>query len=187
VRQVTVDTHISAPREDVFDFVADLAGRPAYTDHYLEDYRLARVNPVGKGAAARFRLKAPLASEYAELQIKEADRPRRIVEEIKVGRRGRNRSVAVYDFSRESPSLTRVALTTYSEPATSIDRLKEIGAAWWIRRRTKTALERLRMIFEEPPSEPLKRATIAGYEAAKAARFGAHTGMDPARAPRQGS
>ncbi len=29
MRQVTVDVHISAPREDVFDFVADLAGRPA--------------------------------------------------------------------------------------------------------------------------------------------------------------
>ena len=43
VRQVTVDTHISAPREQVFDFVTDLAGRPAYTDHYLDDYRLARV------------------------------------------------------------------------------------------------------------------------------------------------
>jgi uncharacterized protein YndB with AHSA1/START domain len=187
VRQVTVDIHISAPREDVFDFVADLAGRPAYTDHYLHDYRLARVNPVGLGAAARFRLKAPMAKEYAELQIKEADRPRRIVEEIRFGRRGRNRSVAVYEFSREAPGLTRVELTTYSEPATPVDRLKEIGAAWWIRRRTKTALERLRMIFEQPPTEPLRRATIAGYESAKAARFGAHTGMDPARAPRQGS
>ncbi len=187
MRQVTVDTHISAPREDVFDFVADLAGRPAYTDHYLHDFRLARVNPVGLGAAARFRLKAPMAKVYAELQIKEADRPRRIVEEIKYGRRGRNRSVAVYEFSREAPGLTRVELTTYSEPATPIDRLKEIGAAWWIRRRSKTALDRLRMIFEQPPAEPLRRATIAGYESAKAARFGAHTGMDPARAPRQGS
>ena len=187
MRQVTVDTYISAPREDIFDFVADLAGRPAYTDHYLGDYRLARVNTVGVGAAARFRLKAPMASEFAELQIKESDRPRRIVEEIRYGRRGRNRSVAVYEFSREAPGLTRVELTTYSEPATPVDRLKEIGAAWWIRRRTKTALERLRMIFEEPPGEPLKRATIAGYEAAKAARFGVHTGMDPAHAPRQGS
>ncbi len=42
MRQVTVHTTISAPREQVFDFIADLAGRPAYTDHYLDDYRLAR-------------------------------------------------------------------------------------------------------------------------------------------------
>jgi uncharacterized protein YndB with AHSA1/START domain len=187
VRQVTVSSHISAPREEVFDFVADLAARPAFTDHFLDDYRLARVNPVGEGAAARFRLKAPLTSEYAELQVKEVDRPRRIVEELRVGRRGRTRSVAVYDFSVEPGGVTRVELTSYSEPATIADRLKEIGAAWWVRRNTRAALERLRKVFEEPPAAPLKRATIAGFEPAKAPRFGAPAGMDPARAPRQGS
>jgi uncharacterized protein YndB with AHSA1/START domain len=185
VRQVTVSTVISAPREQVFDFVCDLAGRPAYTDHFMRDYRLARVDPVGPGAAARFQLRAPLAKEYAELTIMEADRPWRIVEEIRVGRRGRNRSVAVYEFVVEGGGVTRVELTTYSEPATIIDRVKELGAASWIRRQTKKALERLRLIFEEPPRGELKRATIAGYEPAKAPRFGAHTGMDPSRAPRQ--
>jgi uncharacterized protein YndB with AHSA1/START domain len=184
VRQVTVSTVISAPRERVFDFVCDLAGRPAYTDHYMRDYRLARVDPVGQGAAARFRLRAPLANEYAELEIKEVDRPRRIVEELKVGRRGRNRAVAVYDFIQESGGMMRVELTTYAEPATMVDRIKQIGVAGWMRRQTKQALERLRLIFEDPPEGELKRATIAGYEPAKAPRFGAHTGMDPSRAPR---
>jgi uncharacterized protein YndB with AHSA1/START domain len=185
VRQVTVSTVISAPREQVFDFVCDLAGRPAYTDHFMRDYRLARVDPVGRGAAARFQLRAPLAKEYAELQITEADRPRRIVEEIRVGRRGRNRSVAVYEFIVDAGGTTRVELTTYSEPATPVDRLRQVGAAGWVRRQTKKALERLRMIFEEPPRGELKRATIAGYEPAKAPRFGAHTGMDPSRRSRQ--
>src|ERR687890_1588553 len=179
MREVTVSTIISAPREDVFDFVCDLASRPAFTDHFMDDYRLARVQPVGVGAAARFKLDFPLANEYAELTITEADRPRRIVEELRVGRRGRNRSVAVYDFTPESGGSTRVELTTYSEPATPVDRLKELGAAGWMRRQTKMALRRLRRIFEEPGDRPLARATIAGYDAAKAARFGAHTGMDP--------
>ena len=185
MREVTVSAVISAPREQIFDFVCDLAARPAYTDHFMRDYRLARVNPVGVGAAARFQLRAPFAKEYAELQVTEVDRPRRIVEQIRVGRRGRNRSVALYDFIVEGGGTTRVELTTYSEPATRIDRLKEIGAAGWMRRQTRKALDRLRMIFEEPPRGDLKRATIAGYEPAKAARFGAHTGMDPSRAPRQ--
>lgn len=183
VRQVTVSIVITAPREQIFDFVCDLAARPAYTDHFMRDYRLARVNPVGVGAAARFQLKAPLAKEYAELQITEADRPRRIVEELAIGRRGRNRSLAVYDFSIESPGVTRVELTTFSEPATPIDRVKEIGAHGWLRRQTSKSLNRLRMIFEEPPKGELKRATIAGYEPDKAARFGVATGADPARAP----
>jgi uncharacterized protein YndB with AHSA1/START domain len=183
VRQVTVSIVISAPRERVFDFVSDLAGRPAYTDHYMHDYRLARANPVGEGAAARFRLRAPLAKEYAELQITEVDRPREIVEEVRYGRRGRNRSLAVYDFSPEGGGVTRVELTTWSEPATPIDRLKELGAAGWMRRQTRKALERLRMIFEEPPDGELKRATIAGFEPAKAPRFGLRAGVDPSRAP----
>ena len=181
MRRVTVHTSISAPREEVFDFVADLASRPAYTDHYLDDYRLARAKSSGLGAAARFLIKAPLAKEYAELTITEYDRPRRIVEEVRVGRLGRNRSVAVYEFLAEPAGVTRVELTTYSEPATPIDRIRQIGAAAWIKRKTKTALERLRVIFEEPPSEPLPRATLAGYEPLKAARFGAHTGADPGR------
>jgi hypothetical protein len=82
----------------------------------------------------------------------------------------------------EAAGLTHVELTTYSEPATLIDRLKEAGGARWLRRQTRTALERLRMVFEEPPPGELKRATVAGYEPQKAPRFGAPTGADPARA-----
>jgi uncharacterized protein YndB with AHSA1/START domain len=185
VREVTVSTVISAPREQIFDFVCDLAGRPAYTDHFMRDYRLARVNPVGVGAASRFQLRAPFAKDYAELQITKVDRPRRIVEEVRVGRRGRNRSLAVYDFTPEGPSVTRVELTTFSEPATLVDRLRQLGAAGWVRRQTRKALERLRMIFEEPPNGDLKRASIAGFDPDKAPRFGVHAGMDPARAPRR--
>ena len=184
MREVSVSAIISAPREEVFDFVADLAARPTFTGHFMDDYRLARVQPVGVGAAARFKLDAPLANEYAELTITKADRPRQIIEEIRYGRRGRNRSVAVYDFSRESGSVTRVELTTFSEPATIVDRLKEIGAAGWLKRKTNRALDRLRMVFEEPDRVKLKRATIAGYEPEKAARFGGYAGMDPARRSR---
>jgi uncharacterized protein YndB with AHSA1/START domain len=184
MREVTVSTIISAPREQIFDFVADLAARPSFTDHFMDDYRLARVQPVGVGAAARFKLDAPLANDYAELTITKADRPRQIIEELRVGRRGRNRSVTVYDFTREAANVTRVELTTFSEPATTIDRIRELGAAGWVKRQTRKSLERLRRIFEEPDRVELKRATIAGYEPDKAARFGGYAGMDPARQSR---
>lgn len=181
MRQVTVSKSISAPREEIFDFVADLGGRPAYTDHYLKDYRLARANPHGVGAAARFRMDAPMGSEYVELTIVELERPRRIVEELRIGRRGRSRAVAVYDLVQEAGGLTRVDLTTLSDPATPIDALRQLGAARWTKRQTRMALERLRMIFEEPPGKPLARTSVAGYEPLKAARFGTRTGTDPSR------
>ena len=177
MRQVTVNIVISAPREQIFDFVADLSRRPAYCDHYLKDYRLARANPVGKGAAARFLLDGPVFNERADLAIVEVNRPRRIVEEGRVGIRGRSRLIAIYDFVPEG-SATRVELTTYSEPKTAVDRLRQRGAHRWIRRQSKKALVRLRKIFEEPQDRALPRASIAGYDPAKAPRFGAHV---PAR------
>src|SRR3954468_4194842 len=164
MRPVTVRKHIAAPREQVFDFVSDLAARPAYSDHYLDDYRLARPNPVGKGASARFLVTAPFAQQYAELQVRESDRPRRIVEAIKVGRLGRNRSLAVYEFVQEAGRLTYVGLTLLSEPANPLEAVRQYLARGWIRRNAAKSLERLRMIFEEPSDQPLRRATIAGWE-----------------------
>lgn len=177
MRQVTVHTVISAPREEVFDFVADLSLRPAYCDHYLRDYRLARVNPRGVGAAARFRLDGPLAKEWADIEIKQCDRPRQIVEEGHVGRFNRSRLVAVYDFTPEAGGATRVELTTYSEPKTLVDRIKQAGAGRWIARKTRKSLERLRRIFEERPAGELPHATIAGNDPGKAPRFGDHVPM----------
>jgi hypothetical protein len=54
-----------------------------------------------------------------------------------------------------------------------------------MRRKTRVALDRLRTIFEEGSEKPLPRASIAGYEPSKAARFGGPTGLDPAK-PRPG-
>jgi len=174
MQEVTVSALISAPREELFDFVVDLSNRPSYADHYLKDFRLARANPVGKGAAARFLLDAPVFSERGELSIVEANRPRRIVEEGRVGRLGRSRLVAVYDFTAEAGGSTRVELTTYGEPKTVLDRFKQRGAHRWMRRQTKKALERLRKIFEEPGGEERARVGIAGEEPWRAPRFGAH-------------
>ncbi len=172
MRQVNVGTVISAPREEVYDFVLDMSLRPSYCDHYLKDFRLSRANPVGLGAAASFRLDAPVFSDRGEIAIVVANRPRQIAEEGRVGRRGRSRTVAIYDFIREGPRTTRVELTTYSDPTTFVDRFKQRRAHRWIRRQTKKALERLRRIFEEPHAEKPLRARVAGWEGAKAPRFG---------------
>lgn len=174
MREVTVSAVISAPRERLFDFVVDLSNRPAYADHYLKDFRLARANPVGKGAAARFLLDGPVFSERGEIAIVEASRPRRIVEEGRVGRLGRSRLVAVYDFIPQAGGVTRVELTTFGEPKTALDRFKQRGAHRWMRRQTKKALDRLRRIFEEPEDSERAHVGMAGYEPWKAPRFGAH-------------
>lgn len=174
MRPVIVKTVISAPREEVFDLIADLSRRVAWTDHYTDDHRLARVNPVGLGAAIRYRVKPPLQPrQYVELSIVKVDRPRRIVEEGRLGRIGRTRMQAVYDLI-EDGSATTVELTSWTEPGIRFDAFKEsFGIRRWLRRNTRASLARLRMVFEEPQRAPLAQVTIAGHEPAKNPRFGA--------------
>lgn len=172
---MTVHTVISAPREEIFDLIADLSRRPAWTDHWLGEFRLARANPVGLGAAARFVVRPPLRPRmWAEISIAEVDRPRRLVEAGRIGRIGRSGFTAVYELSSAGAGATRVSLTTWTDPGHPMDRLKEaVGARGWLRRKTKKALGRLRRVFEDPPKGELARVTVAGYEPMKKARFGA--------------
>jgi hypothetical protein len=102
------------------------------------------------------------------------------VEEGRIGRFGRSRLLAVYEFTAEAGG-TRVELTTLSDPGALADRLKQTGVHRWIRRQTSTALQRLRLIFEEPPKGELARSSVAGYDAYKSPRFGTPAGSDPAR------
>jgi hypothetical protein len=173
VRPVTSRVTISAPRQEIFDFVADVANRVAFCDHYLKDFRLTRVNSYGVGAGAAFVIDSPLFPLRAEFQIVQMDAPRLIVEQGRIGRWGRTPGWAEWRFVDEHGH-TEVELTVWSEPATKLDAFKEaLGARGWLKRQTRASLKRLRAIFEEERSRPLARATIAGYEPLKAARFGA--------------
>ena len=171
---VTVEAYISAPREELYDFVADLGARPGWCDHFMKDFRLASPRTHGRGAAARYLLEAPANRTYVESAIVEAERPQLIVEATHGGRGGRTKGEMDWEFSRQGRSLTRVQLTIVAEPGTPRDHVKAaLGTQRWLRRQSRTALERLRVIFEERPEGPLPRATVAGFEPLKAPRFGA--------------
>lgn len=172
---ISVHTFISAPREEVFDLIGDMAARVAFADHLMRDFHLTTARSTGVGAAARFRLDIPLRrATWAETGIVEADRPHRIAEEGHSGRLGKTRTTTVYELTPHAGGVTRVELTFGSEPGDWVERLREgLGARRWMRRQQRKALDRLRRIFEERHEGPLPRATIAGYEPLKAARFGA--------------
>ncbi len=171
---VTAHTVISAPRDEVFAFLADMAGRVAWTDHYLLDFHLTRPRSSGVGAAARFRIDAPRSGTWGEAMIAEIDPPRRLREEGRLGRLGRVRCFWDYELERAGSGGTRVELTFSTAPATRIDAFKEsFGARGWYRRQVRTSVDRLRQVFEDEADRPFARATVSGYEPLKAARFGA--------------
>jgi uncharacterized protein YndB with AHSA1/START domain len=173
---VRVHTFISASREDVFDLLADVAGRPSWTDHYMRDLRLQSPRADGVGAAVRYRLDAPFHSHWMESEVVEADRPRRVIEATRGGHGGKIRGEVAYELTPQGRGLTRVDMTVWTEGGTPRERLKErLGFRRWLRRQSKIALERLRMVFEEASDAPLARATVAGWEPARGPRFGTST------------
>lgn len=163
---------ISAPREAVFEFINDMAGRVAWMDHFLTDYRLTRVAPAGVGAGASFLIDSPLFPLRAEYQIVEAEAPRRLVERGRIGRWGRTTGWTEWELADNYGS-TELTVTVWTEPGIRWDAIKEgLGARPWLRRQVSVSLRRLRRIFEEQPDRPLARAAVAGYEPLKAARYG---------------
>jgi uncharacterized protein YndB with AHSA1/START domain len=163
---------ISAPREELFAFVNDMANRVSWMDNLLQDYRLTRVHSVGVGAGAAFKIDAPFFPLRAEFQIVKVEPPRLIVEQGRIGRWGRTTGWTEWEFADYHGS-TEVTVTVWSEPGIRWDGVKEsFGARPWLKRQMRGSLKRLRMIFEERPDRPLARATVAGYEPLKAARYG---------------
>jgi len=159
---VTVSIVVDRPRELVFDYLQDIANHPEFTDHYLVDWRLTRIDSVGRGAGARFRVKVPGARfAWGDVTFVEVDRPRRIVEVGRTGKGNRVRTLGVYELAPAANDATRVRFTLQTMPATLSDRLAEaLGARRWLSRKNRRALRRLRSILETGEGRG-RRVTVA--------------------------
>lgn len=156
---VTIDR---AP-EEVYDYLYDVANHAEFTDHYLKDFRLTREDSLGPGAGARFRVDAPLNRfSWADVTVSEAERPRRIVQRGRTGKFNRIRLVSDYALEPlAGGASTRLTLTTETEPPRLVsDKIMELLARRWFKRKQAKAVKRLRSILEED-SERGTRATIA--------------------------
>jgi uncharacterized protein YndB with AHSA1/START domain len=170
VDPLTVSTVISAPREVVFDYLEDIASHPEFTDHFLRDWNLTRMNSVGRGAGARFRIAAPGARfNWAEVTFAEVERPSRIVEVGRSGKNNRIRTLGIWQLDPGPAGATRVSFTLQTWPAKLSDRLMEsFGSRGWLRRKHQRALTRLRAILEQDPATSARaarrgeRVTVAG-------------------------
>lgn len=162
---VTVSVIVDRPREQVFDYLQDIANHHQFTDHYLRDWHLTRIDSVGRGAGARFRVKVPPpASRFAwgDVTFVEVQRPHRIVEAGRTGKANRVRTLGVYELAPAAGGTTRVQFTIETRPATLSDRLLEsFGARGWTRRQNARAMRRLRAILENE-HRPSSRIAVAG-------------------------
>jgi uncharacterized protein YndB with AHSA1/START domain len=159
---ISAEIEIDLPRERVFAALADLALRPAFTDHFLTDFRLTRIDATGVGAGARFRVDAPLRKVWMDTAIVALEEPFRIVEKGAGGRNNRIPSHTVWELKEAPGSLTAVRLSHWTEPP-HVDRALELlsAASVWQQRGRREALRRLRDLLESdrPTAE---RVAVAG-------------------------
>jgi uncharacterized protein YndB with AHSA1/START domain len=162
VRPFTTTVTIDAPRERVFDYLADVANHAEFSDHYLKDFRLERLNSSGVGAAASFKL-ALGSSQWGEMVIASLERPYRIVLLGQTGRIGRVKTRGVYTLTPYGNDMTQLAYEASSTPATKGDELRAaLGGRVWLKRQSRRALRRLAKVLEEgPPSRQAARAAAA--------------------------
>jgi uncharacterized protein YndB with AHSA1/START domain len=160
---VTVSTVISAPREQVFDYLQDIANHSEFTDHYLVDWHLTREDSVGLGAGARYRVKAPgNRFSWGDSTFTEVTVPQRIVETGRTGKANRIRTLGIYELSPAPGGATRVQFRLETEARVLSDRLMEaLGGRSWLKRKNVKAMRRLRSIIERGDGRG-ERVTVAG-------------------------
>jgi uncharacterized protein YndB with AHSA1/START domain len=161
---VTVSVKIGRPREDVFAYLADVANHAEFSDHYLEQFRLTRIDSVGRGAGARFRLRTPFQRfSWADMTFSVVEPPHRIVAVGRGGKFNRIQTTAIWTLDVAPGGGTEVEYMIESEPVFPTDRLVEAvsGQRRWFKRRLRKAMSRLQAILEENEDRGA-RATVAG-------------------------
>lgn len=157
---VSAEITIDAPREQVYAIVADLAMRPAFCNHFLEHFRLQRIESRGVGAAARFFLDAPLFPIWMETVITEVEAPYLLLERGRGARIDRMAAGTGWELVESAGTTTDVTVSFWTEPDHALDKIKDrLGSAGWHERQWKRALGRLRELVESGVGiEPLRVA-----------------------------
>jgi uncharacterized protein YndB with AHSA1/START domain len=148
---VSAEIEIDVPRQRAFEEIADLALRPTFTDHFLTDFHLTRIESRGVGAGARFRFAVRPRRVWMDTAIVELDEPHRIIEHGRGGRGNRIPSTTLWELTEGPGSLTTVRVSYWTE-AGAVDRGLELLSAASIpyTRHWREALRRLRERLESP-------------------------------------
>jgi uncharacterized protein YndB with AHSA1/START domain len=152
---------IDAPREQVFELIADLANRPAFCDHFMSGYHLQRLESRGLGAGARFHVAARRFPMWMDSVITEIEEPYRLVERGRGGHANRMGVGTAWELVEGASSGTEVTVSFWTEPANLLDSVRgRLGAGRWYARQWKRALRRLRDLIES--GEEVVPVRVAG-------------------------
>lgn len=148
---LTLSTTIAKPREEVFEYLADVANHEEFSDHCMVDWHLTREDSYGRGAGARFRVKSRFDRfSYGDITLSELTPPQKIVATGRAGRFNRIRTLTTWTLEEDGQGRTKVTFETQSTPALKSDELMEklLRVRVAATRCHQRALDRLRSILE---------------------------------------
>jgi uncharacterized protein YndB with AHSA1/START domain len=160
---VTAHVVIDRPREEVFEYLADIANHAEFTDHWMTDWRLTRIDSYGHGAGARFKVsRKGERYGWGDMTFIEVEPPFKLVAAGRGGKFNRNKTWTTWELT-PSGHATRVEVSTETEPALLTDRLMEavMLKRGWTKRKLAKALSRLQAILEEDLDRG-RRVTVGG-------------------------
>lgn len=157
---ISVKRSIDAPRERVFDFLCDLANRPAFTDHFISQFRLERLESRGVGAAARMQVSR--RHLWMDTEIVEVAGPHRLIERGRSGRLDRVPTTTGWELvDGPAGAGCELVLSFWTQPESHLDKLRErLGAERYYRRQWGTGLSRLKELIESGRAP--ERVVVAG-------------------------
>jgi len=161
---LSLSTTIATPREEVFEYLADVANHEEFSDHCMVDWHLTREDSYGRGAGARFRVKSRFDRfSYGDITLAEVTPPERIVATGRAGRFNRIRTLSTWTLAEDGEGRTTVTFETQSTPVLRSDELMEkfLRVRVATLRCHKRALERLRSILESGEARG-EHTTVAG-------------------------
>jgi hypothetical protein len=141
MKPVTVSVDVPNSREDVYEFLDVLANHEPFTDHLMVDWKYSGP-PAGVGAKANARVKAVSSNENVDIEVIEADPPRRIVEES-LSARGKRRTRGTYTLTELPDGGTRIAFELAWLEAPRNERMTAPLMRAFMRRANGRAMRRL--------------------------------------------
>jgi Polyketide cyclase / dehydrase and lipid transport len=141
VKPVTSSVTVPNRHGDVYAFLDVLANHESFTDHLMVDWDYSGPR-AGVGAKARGRVNAPGSNEMIEIEVVEADPPRRIVEQ-QTGARGRRRTRGTYTLEELPGGGTKISFEFAWLEAPRLERIGAPLTRAFMRRANGRAMRRL--------------------------------------------
>ncbi|HTU15749.1 MAG TPA: SRPBCC family protein [Solirubrobacterales bacterium] len=166
---VYAEIEIDAPREQIFEYLMDIATRPDLYGDSISNFRLLRLESRGIGAGARFQFKR--RDTWADTSIVAAESPRRISERGTTGKLNRTKTGTEWEIAESPGGVSTVRVSYWTEPtgmAKMFDRMK--GGAGWYGRLVKRVASELRDRVEHERTDVVPVGVAGGNRYATGVR-----------------